>query len=141
MKKIRHRPRAVEDSEQPGHVLYVYRPRMPRKEYLALNDDYTPRRCKPTKAQRAANRRRIAELPTPTPTPRPDERDPQWRGRKARVLAAGRCAWCGATKRLTVDHIVPLVAGGSNRLRNLQCLCRSCNLAKGDMTGLFSCPP
>lgn len=141
MKKMRHRPRAVEDSEQPGHVLYVYRPRMARKEYLALNDDYTPRQRKPTKAQRAAQRRRLAQLPAPVPTPRPDERDPQWQGRKARVLAAGRCAWCGATKSLTVDHIVPLAAGGSNRLNNLQCLCRNCNLAKGDMRGLFSCPP
>jgi hypothetical protein len=117
MKKMRHKPRVVEDSEQPGHVLYVYRHRMPRKEFLLLGSDFSTPRRKPSKAQRAANRRRrLAELPPLVPTPRPDERDPQWIGRKARVLAAGRCAWCGATKRL-------------------------CNLAKGDMTGLFSCPP
>ena len=42
-----------------------------------------------------------------------------------------RCRSCGATTDLTVDHIVPLVRGGTNELRNLQTLCRSCNSRKG----------
>lgn len=45
-----------------------------------------------------------------------------------------RCAWCriGLAKvQRHVDHIVPLVLGGSNDRRNLQLLCRACNLTKG----------
>lgn len=44
------------------------------------------------------------------------------------------CAVCGEpSKDLGVDHIIPLVAGGTNDLDNLQLLCRSCNSAKGGM--------
>lgn len=37
---------------------------------------------------------------------------------------------CGSTERLTVDHIMPLSAGGRNHRSNLQLLCRSCNARK-----------
>ena len=30
-----------------------------------------------------------------------------------------------------VDHIMPLILGGSNHPSNLQCLCQKCNLSKG----------
>lgn len=40
------------------------------------------------------------------------------------------CSWCGTTADLTVDHIVPLVLGGTNELDNLRVLCRSCNSAR-----------
>jgi len=43
-----------------------------------------------------------------------------------------RCAWCGGTERLHVDHIVPRAKGGSNEAGNLQVLCRDCNLKKSD---------
>ncbi len=44
------------------------------------------------------------------------------------------CQTCGATGKtveLTVDHIVPVIAGGTNDESNLQTLCRSCNSRKG----------
>lgn len=44
------------------------------------------------------------------------------------------CAYCGAAGKLTVDHKVPLVRGGSNYADNLQWLCRSCNSSKRDKT-------
>lgn len=44
-----------------------------------------------------------------------------------------RCVECAATKRLTLDHIVPLSKGGSNRQDNLQTLCVPCNEAKADL--------
>jgi 5-methylcytosine-specific restriction endonuclease McrA len=41
------------------------------------------------------------------------------------------CVTCQARKDLSVDHIIPVVKGGTNDLDNLQTLCRSCNSKKG----------
>ncbi|HSN23714.1 MAG TPA: HNH endonuclease signature motif containing protein [Methylomicrobium sp.] len=44
-----------------------------------------------------------------------------------------RCVCCGGKfHRLTVDHVIPLSKGGSNYIRNIQPLCRSCNSKKHD---------
>lgn len=42
-----------------------------------------------------------------------------------------RCAACGAETKLQVDHKIPLALGGSNRIKNIQPLCRNCNARKG----------
>ena len=42
----------------------------------------------------------------------------------------GQCVQCGARERLEFDHIIPVVAGGSNTERNVQLLCESCNRSK-----------
>ena len=42
----------------------------------------------------------------------------------------GKCACCGAEEQ-TLDHIVPVLLGGSNDIENIQPLCRSCNSSKG----------
>lgn len=42
-----------------------------------------------------------------------------------------RCAYCGITERLTLDHIVAQSAGGSNTPSNLQACCHACNTSKG----------
>jgi len=44
---------------------------------------------------------------------------------------SGRCAYCGSTEKLEIDHIIPLARGGTNDSDNLQVLCRSCNRRKG----------
>jgi 5-methylcytosine-specific restriction enzyme A len=41
------------------------------------------------------------------------------------------CQICGATEDLTIDHIIPLAAGGTNDISNFQTLCQSCNSRKG----------
>lgn len=41
------------------------------------------------------------------------------------------CLHCGTRDRLTLDHIVPWSAGGSDEQDNLQTLCQSCNSRKG----------
>ena len=54
---------------------------------------------------------------------------------RAAVLSAGKCAGCGSTGPLEVDHIVPIVRGGSCQIENLQALCVPCNRSKGRKTG------
>jgi 5-methylcytosine-specific restriction endonuclease McrA len=41
-----------------------------------------------------------------------------------------QCVYCGKENPDTVDHIVPLFKGGSNRRENLVPACRSCNCSK-----------
>lgn len=52
----------------------------------------------------------------------------EWRAVVARQR--GRCAGCGEIKDLTEDHIVPLAAGGSDDISNIQGLCQPCNSSK-----------
>jgi len=42
-----------------------------------------------------------------------------------------RCAVCGDTCSLEVDHIIPQSNGGIDHILNLQILCRTCNAEKG----------
>lgn len=46
----------------------------------------------------------------------------------------GRCAYCGITlyNDYHLDHIIPLIRGGSNNPDNLACTCAACNLSKGE---------
>lgn len=46
-------------------------------------------------------------------------------------MADGKCLRCGKPKTLTVDHVMPIIMGGSNYRHNLQPLCLSCNVSKG----------
>lgn len=48
-----------------------------------------------------------------------------------------RCRECGATNKettLEIDHIVPVSKGGTNNIKNLQTLCKTCNRAKHTRT-------
>ncbi len=44
----------------------------------------------------------------------------------------GRCADCKSDQYLEYDHIIPVAKGGSNDEKNVQLLCRKCNLVKSD---------
>jgi len=64
---------------------------------------------------------------------RPASREHLSASKRKRVLLRdkGRCVKCGSKKNLEIDHVVPLARSGSNRLENLQLLCRDCNRMKG----------
>jgi 5-methylcytosine-specific restriction endonuclease McrA len=62
-----------------------------------------------------SNRRRLALLK-------------KWR-RKGAI-----CIYCGISPADTVDHVVPLVLGGTNFEGNLAPCCRKCNSSKAGLT-------
>lgn len=41
-----------------------------------------------------------------------------------------KCAWCGSTENLILDHIIPVMCGGDNERSNAQTLCQPCNVWK-----------
>lgn len=45
-----------------------------------------------------------------------------------------KCLYCGATERLTIDHVLPRSRGGENSWENLATACISCNNKKGNRT-------
>jgi 5-methylcytosine-specific restriction endonuclease McrA len=46
----------------------------------------------------------------------------------------GECVYCGSTKQLTLDHVIPKSKGGKNTWSNLVTCCHKCNLYKADRT-------
>ena len=44
------------------------------------------------------------------------------------------CQYCGSTKHLTLDHVVPKVQGGLHSWENVVTACEPCNSRKGDKT-------
>lgn len=43
-----------------------------------------------------------------------------------------KCQYCGATRRLTIDHVIPRSKGGTDDWDNLVVACSSCNVKKSD---------
>lgn len=44
------------------------------------------------------------------------------------------CQYCGNSKNLTLDHVVPRSKGGKTSWGNLVTACKRCNTVKGDLT-------
>lgn len=58
--------------------------------------------------------------------------DPLYRRNRARILGSSPpCVRCGMPAT-TVDHRVPLAAGGTHDAANLQPMCKRCNSSKAD---------
>jgi len=47
---------------------------------------------------------------------------------------AYQCLYCGSTKNLTLDHLLPKSRGGGSSWTNLVTACMRCNTKKGDRT-------
>ena len=43
-----------------------------------------------------------------------------------------KCQYCGSTKNLTIDHIIPRSRGGEDTWQNLVVACNPCNTRKSD---------
>lgn len=50
--------------------------------------------------------------------------------RRFREHQGPTCLRCGASERLTIDHVIPLSRGGGSAATNLQTLCADCNAWK-----------
>lgn len=44
------------------------------------------------------------------------------------------CVYCGSTRQLTLDHVIPKSKGGKNDWNNLVTSCQKCNLKKSNKT-------
>ena len=42
------------------------------------------------------------------------------------------CQYCGSTRDLTIDHVIPRSKGGDDTWQNLTTCCSSCNVKKGN---------
>ena len=45
-----------------------------------------------------------------------------------------KCVYCGSSKNLTIDHVLPKSRGGGNTWANLVTCCKSCNRIKDNKT-------
>lgn len=57
-------------------------------------------------------------------------RDPAYRRARRRMLPAS-CVYCGEPAT-TLDHVIPVAAGGTNDDNNLVPACGNCNSSKAD---------
>lgn len=53
---------------------------------------------------------------------------------KKKELKMTKCKYCGTTENLTIDHKQPKIKGGTDDVKNLQCLCYPCNSMKSDLS-------
>ena len=63
---------------------------------------------------------------------------------KTRIIRASRpriykrdhyqCVYCGSSKDLSLNHVIPKTRGGGNEWTNLVTSCFKCNLKKGNKT-------
>ena len=56
--------------------------------------------------------------------------------RRKRVFAQYRfqCLYCSSKENLTLEHLTPIVKGGTADMANLAVSCYDCNYKKGQMT-------
>ena len=57
-------------------------------------------------------------------------REGEWSPPQRKAWRGKRCDWCGSTKQLNLDHIIPRFLGGPRTQANSQTLCRQCHLWK-----------
>lgn len=51
------------------------------------------------------------------------------------LLFNDRCAYCGISEKLAIDHFIPLIKGGGDCISNIVPACRQCNSSKNNRDG------
>lgn len=74
----------------------------------------------------------VLAMPLPAPIKPRRQAIPRAVQREVWQRDGGKCVECDSKSKLCFDHIVPFSKGGSNSVRNIQLLCESCNLSKGN---------
>lgn len=54
--------------------------------------------------------------------------------KELRKMYLSSCIYCGSCESITVDHVIPLMRGGTHGIGNLAPACLSCNTSKGAKT-------
>lgn len=120
----------------------------PRGSILVLNLDYTPLNIVAGRRAIVLLLKRRAEYITSRVVrllkyiPLPISRAAKEKPTKAAIYRRDNhtCQYCGSTRNLTIDHIVPRCRGGTDEWTNLAIACSSCNTKKGhkplEQTGL-----
>lgn len=54
--------------------------------------------------------------------------------KELRKIYASPCIYCGSTKRIEADHVIPIARGGTHSIGNLVPACKSCNASKQERT-------
>lgn len=88
------------------------------------------RKTHPTK--RVKRVRELVEKPTLPLETMPDEHFTSTQWRKLLDLCNWSCVLCGSQFELSRDHIIPQSWGGSDKIENIQPLCRKHNMQKND---------
>lgn len=107
------------------------------KEYMTKKAIYfkanSARRTANAKAWNQANRERFAIHVANSHIKRKISKDARTfkiLDKEYRKLYASPCSFCGATEKITMDHIIPISRSGNHSIGNLQPLCKSCNSSK-----------
>lgn len=114
----------------------------PLEHILVLNFDYTPVNIVlgkraivlVLKGKARPVSERVIRLNTYVPLPL--SRTAKEKPTKAAIYRRDNhtCQYCGSTRNLTIDHVIPRCRGGSDQWENLTLACSRCNTLKGHKT-------
>lgn len=125
--KNRHSPIGREHLRKPDKLCNACKERKDKSEFYKSDNA-----CKPCRKDKDKGRKRNRSVDAD----RAHEAKRRGAPFRAGVPAFMRkhmtkCAACGATENLEIDHVMPLALGGTSALKNLQMLCKTCNTRKG----------
>lgn len=114
----------------------------PVQSVLVLNFDYTPvnivtgKRAIVLLLKDRAVMLSVKVIRLKTYVPMPLSRAAREKPTKAAIYRRDNytCQYCGSTRNLTIDHVVPRSRGGKDVWSNLTLACSKCNTKKSDRT-------
>lgn len=99
-----------------------------RRRELYANDGGRRRRCENARKRRCDRRLETEGRRARLMGAEGSFSEVEWSGLKRQYRF--RCAYCGKKKKLTMDHVVPLIRGGRHDKTNIVPACVNCNAQK-----------